>query len=833
MNGFLLAVVVALLSACSPKPEPPAEETTTAPAPSAPAVATITKTEGTPRFYQHRKSRVTDATDAEQELYQCQWFGEMGFEISGLPPGSYRLVVGNAELSSEDPDYRSFWVVINGQRVGEEINLNRQFGPARKADITLPLEISGGPAKVALQKGRLDSPRLSFLRVLDASGQTLGEWSAMSTSPVDASVAAELDVQPWVLDSKATSPPWVGTYKLRPDSPGLTAADFPGPDGIVYPDWRYAGVPGGIPKITTGVDAADFGAIPDDGQDDLAALDAACRKVAESGGGVVRLQAGTYHLDRPLIIRGNGVVLRGAGRDTTRVEFRYGEPAGGVDFFSPKPGDTLGKQAWIEIHARPEGLKELEIYTNGKQIARQWKQYPQHWGGTFSLRARGQAFADAVGAPGPAELTAVVRYEDGRELRKTIPVVFDPQRAKPNSTPTQLGAITFSGVGRVSPRIALTQDGERGDTKLTLEPGHGLQPGAKIHLSAPATERWKKLTTNLAKWGDYRENQFEILAVAGNEVWINQPLRIEFPVIDGSSVQRIEPITACGVEDLTLEQTKPLWTNGIHFSWGWGCWVKNVHVIKAGRFPIYTIPGKFCEIRDSQATDTWYNGGGGTAYVGWEMSFDCLMENMQTVGMRHAPNVQWAASGNVIRNSVFEGSDGQWHSGWTNENLFENCAIRSGTSDGGYGFGLWASPPESQAHGPNGPRNVVYNCDVTSPKASLWMGGMNENWIIAYNRFVADTGPGVVAKNASFDHIIKGNVFVLHSPLGAAIRLLTADCVGIEVLDNLIQGTKQLSSGRADPLLAQGNVFEPISASLPAKPIKPSIFEWQRKQPTP
>jgi hypothetical protein len=88
--------------------------------------------------------------------------------------------------------------------------------------------------------------------------------------------------------------------------------------------------------------------------------------------------------------------------------------------------------------------------------------------------------------------------------------------------------------------------------------------------------------------------------------------------------------------------------------------------------------------------------------------------------------------------------DGQWHSGWTNENLFENCVIESSSNNGAYGYGLWASPPEDEAHGPNGPRNVVYNCDISSPKAGLWMGGMNENWLILYNRFRVDSGPGRV-----------------------------------------------------------------------------------------
>ncbi|MBN2131443.1 MAG: hypothetical protein JW741_18220 [Sedimentisphaerales bacterium] len=83
---------------------------------------------------------------------------------------------------------------------------------------------------------------------------------------------------------------------------------------------------------------------------------------------------------------------------------------------------------------------------------------------------------------------------------------------------------------------------------------------------------------------------------------------------------------------------------------------------------------------------------------------------------------------------------------WTNENLIEQCVVESVRGHDGYGYGMWASPPEDTAHGPNGPRNVVYHCDISSQRAGLWMGGMNENWLILHNRFVVDRGPGVFAK---------------------------------------------------------------------------------------
>ncbi|MDH7570092.1 MAG: right-handed parallel beta-helix repeat-containing protein, partial [Armatimonadota bacterium] len=219
----------------------------------------------------------------------------------------------------------------------------------------------------------------------------------------------------------------------------------------------------------------------------------------------------------------------------------------------------------------------------------------------------------------------------------------------------------------------------------------------------------------------------------------------------------------------------------------------------------------------------------GTAYAGWEHASDCLMENVTTYKLRHAPCVQWAASGCVIRKSTFHESDGQWHSGWTNENLFEQCVIDSRLGNGGYGFGLWASPPEDTAHGPNGPRNVVYNCDVRSVKAGLWMGGMNENWLILYNRFIVGSGPGVFAKTASFDHIIRGNVFCLADAKQPAVFLATPDCIGIELIDNRVYGgSGRLFGGSGRPQVDRGNQLLPAGEGARPTPAVPSIFEWQR-----
>lgn len=631
--------------------------------------------------------------------------------------------------------------------------------------------------------------------------------------------------------------PWTPAYKIKPtERHRLTAADVVGPDGIVYPDWRYAGVPGGIPDVPERARVEDFGGKADDDRDDSVALAKGAAAVAGQGGGALVLGKGTYHLDRPVRITMDGVVIRGQGADATKIIFRYGAPEGGVGFFLPRDGDTLGPDDPVEVHAAPQDLQRIAIEADGKLVTQATRS--THWGGNFVLRALGRQVLGKAGS-GRRALKAIAEWKGGKRAEATIHVTLDPTRRLPQgqhrfptTSKASVGALDFAGDRRSGPQWKLASDGQRGDREIALAAKPDLKPGDALLLEAPKTPRWDKLVRNACKWGSYRRYEFRVDAVDGPRVRLNQPLRYGFPVADGSYAQKIFPIRRCGVENLTLVQTQQLWTTGVLFLNAWECWARGLKVVKAGRYPVYSRYAKWCEIRDCTFDDAWYHGGGGTAYVGWEKSYDCLMDRVTTRRMRHAPCVQWSASGNVIRRSTFHGSDMQWHAGWTNENLFEQCVADATGRTGSYGHGAWASPPNDTAHGPNGPRNVVYNCDIKARRTGLWMGGMNEAWLILHNRFLVAGGPAVYARTCSFDHIIRGNVFALAKASQPAVQLATADCVGIELTGNRIYGGNgQLAAGPGRPLVADGNTFAPYAAAPPRPtPTVPSIFEWQRRK---
>ncbi len=708
--------------------------------------------------------------------------------------------------------------------------------------------VSGGGlgmyVRVLDKAGKLCMPSDQFQRGLGGKDKKWKPFSLTIYPPKEAAylelwihsysharVVAYLDDLHFVfLGAGATKPPWTPQYKIRPDEKEkLTAADVVGPDGIVYPNWTQCGVRGGIPDVKPAVHIADFGGKPDDGIDDHDALDKACQAAGEKGGGAVMLAPGTYDLDWPVTIRHSGVVIRGAGMDKTRLIFRYAIPATGATFYNPPAGSRVGPKTRIALHCKPAGLMKMTILMDDV-VLRTWER-STHSGNTFATSTSPWRAFKAKLPDGPHKLRGVAEYRDGAKRTCEIDVSLDSKFDDTRVVPDWRAAISFKGRGWAGYRIKLAQDGKRGAMQLELEKAGGLNLGDRILIDGPATKRWKALTRNKCKWGIYRRNAYEIVKVEGKTVHISQPLRIEFPVIDGSYVQRLAVIERGGIEDLYIEQTEDLWITAVQFDMAWNCWARGVKVRKCGRFPVYGRYAKWCTIRDCVFDDAWFKGGGGTAYAGWEHSWDCLMEDVETFKLRHAPLFQWSASGNVIRRGVFHDSDGQWHSGWTNENLMEQCVITSKRGNGGYGFGLWASPPEDTAHGPNGPRNVVYNCDISSQRDGLWMGGMNENWLILYNRFVVEKGKGVFAKTMSFDHIIKGNVFVLKDKRSPMVYLASPDCTGVELVGNkLYGGNGKIAGGWGKPAVAKDNAAHPLADAPRPRPAVPSIYEWQNRE---
>ncbi len=192
--------------------------------------------------------------------------------------------------------------------------------------------------------------------------------------------------------------PWPAQYLIDPwDTAALTPADVVGPDGLVYPDFRRAGVEGGIPDITDGTrfDVTGF-----DGADDDARVAAALAAAQEAGGGVVFFPDGRYLLRREHLVETDGVVFLGESREGTVItvdgddkknrvfSFQGGEPGDYIAITGDVPRGsmritvdaTTGFEAgdWVNIRAQEVGETMSERY-NRPQVGLVFKE-PWHFG---------------------------------------------------------------------------------------------------------------------------------------------------------------------------------------------------------------------------------------------------------------------------------------------------------------------------------------------------------------------------------------------------------------------------------------------------------------------
>ncbi len=634
-------------------------------------------------------------------------------------------------------------------------------------------------------------------------------------------------------------PLWLTAYKNP--SPLIPDLDIPGPGGLIYPNFTYAGVQGGIPqnlpvRATLTPDAPDF----------AAALEAAIATAAAQGGGVIQLEAGTYQLKRPVGITDNNIVLRGRGPDRTRIEFTFTHKPKTIGWFSPRQDDAdLAPEDLIEVHADLDSPAdgtdkkgELTLMIDGKLImTTKWKpDEPSQ----FRVSTRVRTQLEKGLAPGKHTLTAQVRWKDGTTTTESRQVTFNPALRRKVDAIGAEAAFTFTP-SLASPRAPLTEYLPRGARRMKAPQGLVFRPGDFLTLRIGADPDWMRLVKAIpmadgTSWL-HRQAMVQVTKVENGELEFNQPLRIPFESVPSATVANTRVLTGCGVEDLTLTSTEKNWLHGVMFRQVVNSWIRNVHFLKLGRNSFETDSSKWVEIRDVEAHDAWFKAGGGTAYISFSRSFDCLIDGLRSSKLRHGPNLSWSSSGCVFRNGHYEDSDAQLHCGWPNENLFENNTIISRRGNGSYGFGFFAQSSEADIHGPQGPRNVLYNNDVTSDEAGLWLGGSNEGYLFVYNRFIAKNGPAIFLKQGSFDHTFLGNVFITLKPGLAAVLQATPDCVGNDYIGNTFGGLastldtpRTLFAGAAAPHRNEGNTA--VAATDLPRPVPqvPSLYLWQLAQ---
>ena len=624
-----------------------------------------------------------------------------------------------------------------------------------------------------------------------------------------------------------------------PEVPGELSRDalmVPGPDGYLYPNFSRAGLAEPWKPAERIFRVEAFGAVANDGGDDSDAIAAAIDAAARAGGGEVRFGAGSYRLTRKISVRSDNVVLRGSGSETTRLEF--GLPDNGVGLYTTGSGDLLSPRATIRCYFPEAGAKEVRIRI-GKRAPSIYR--PEEFESLpdaplFSMVIfRVSPHFEALGGTGRQTVTAEVEYEGGRIVTTSTPFLLDRDE-HPNTYASSV--ITFAGKNPPEEKKRmLTASAGRGDRILKLDDTEGIAPGDILFLFRPITAEWELIPGAKCPWWRSLCTGVRVAAVEGKDVKLEQPLRESHPLAAAPYVTSPPMLRNSGIEGLTLAQVGEiqieLKMRGVTFTRAFNCRAADLRIDRPGTAGVYGDRVKNCEFVNCRFTAPWRTKTGGLAYVGWDRAWDCLIDRVQSDRMRHAPLFNWDCSGNVVTGSDFNESDAQFHCGWAHENLIDNCRITTTSGKyNSYGWAVYSVPADDTMHGYIGPRNVLYNCRTSSFRGGIYMGGPNQNWMLMYNSFQTDAGPGVYTRFGVRNTRIVGNVFRLGDPRMPMVYFESLDAAGDHLVSNRLYGGNGRFTGGPGAAAAtlENNRAFPLSeeAAEPAPPV-PSLYLWQRQ----
>lgn len=571
-------------------------------------------------------------------------------------------------------------------------------------------------------------------------------------------------------DSGAGEDPGDVADEPAPDVPARTAVDLPTLDLSAanrrapvagLPDWSHAGYRGGQPLpgdgelstddaclLTAERLTADYGVVPDDGEDDGDGIQDAIDRVRDICSphasyedlSLIELPEGVLDVEREISVDADYLVIRGAGSDPatgTRLVFRPDEDTrydaltdDGADWDESGMTFEDGKGGWIwpgrglfRVQSRAVHADYQEAYDDAPANRRDLFE------GTVNVHWKaGETLREAPGDDGFSARAGdtVVHLDDGADMD------------------------AFEAGGWVNVRAANSLGFYEQQEALPTD--HELQ---NLHM---------------------RQQIFTIAAVDedGRTITVDKPLEFDVPVdstsdgsdeIEGDTYESkapplVDPVVGVGFESFHFGQVVPdgdpaeavdeygnlapaYEMHGIVFKWAVDSWVRDTASYMTGSHPIVTEEAKNLQIVGNWFDGAWNKGKGGNGYLRGSRVWDSLYAGNVTRHLRHT-TFQWSASGNVFAGNDVD-SDLNLHGGWERNNLFElnvvrvpyehrpgNCSANCGDEGGGGGGGgasdddgtawypIWwgAGPKAVKWSGATGPRNVFFRNTMARQEAA-------------------------------------------------------------------------------------------------------------------
>lgn len=374
------------------------------------------------------------------------------------------------------------------------------------------------------------------------------------------------------------------------------------------PNAAYAGYRCGeasVPDVPVVVNVLDHGAVNDGTGDNTRAFREAIDAAWYAGGGAVFVPAGTYRVERMLLLHRDGVVLRGAGQGETIIDF-----------------------------ANPL-INVLGSTGHGSQ----------HWNWTGGLVWIGPRDLFEVRHDG--------RWTQSRDAAPGFNVNAGNWEAWRNE-----GVIT-----------EVTSTHPRGVRSVDVADASDLAPGDFVLMTwdNPGGDLlWKEIARHAVfdgyNFGDWLEATpyfgwpVEIASVEGNTVSFARPTRVSVEPGYNTALRRIGPsVREAGIESMTLRMANTRETysyndgvgwNGVFFNRAFNCWARDLEIIDAEN-PLHLSSSANVSVLDiatEGAMQAKY------VFTNRVMSHDVLYDGFDirnTGVLTNGINTEWLGTGNV------------------------------------------------------------------------------------------------------------------------------------------------------------------------------------------
>ncbi|MDF1800728.1 MAG: glycosyl hydrolase family 28-related protein [Planctomycetota bacterium] len=458
----------------------------------------------------------------------------------------------------------------------------------------------------------------------------------------------------------------------------LFVSGFQGPGFL---DFSRAGFGAGAdlpPPSERRFEPGEHGGKPDDGVDDSAAIQAAIDAASAAGGGTVVLGPGTWRLESPVALTGDGVVLRGAGSELTIFDC----PNSLADVHGWKPGWSWGN-GFVEVHPAKGSTSNL--------------------GAVDTVVERGLVdlpltLAPNAKPPVPGEWL---------ELTWTNDLGTD--------------SLLLELHGNLLPRSAMGRE-------LRDATGPRVRSWVQAVAWAPGGASQAQLGEPEQTGGDRgdAEEATDESAEAGT-LTIEAPLRLDLRPEWSPRLARTPSITGCGIEGLSFRfprteypgHLKERGYNAIQLSRAIDCWVTDVATRNADS-GLFLSRSKRVTARGLQLTGRYMH-----HPISLSWSTDCLVEDwIIDAPHRHGTTLSWSAHGNVLRRGEGLELALDCHRAAPFENLHEDLVVRFP--------GKPTQPLRSGGSSPRGPHagrgNLYWNVELRfeQPGQRLALAGQDE-----------------------------------------------------------------------------------------------------------